>query len=160
VVQIADIDDIATAIRATPGDDTLTITAQTPSWGYVRVFQENASSEWQQVATFTDAPNAFGVHPTPPGSWSVHNTEVLGNRAYSAWYSNGIIAIDVSDPTNPTRVGQFVPDTNKRHANSLGVGPAEVWGVAIDPQTGIVYASDMRTGLWIVQPTGPAAPSS
>ena len=160
VVQIADIDDIATAIRATPGEDTLTITAQTPSWGYVRVFQENASSEWQQVATFTDAPNAFGVHPTPPGSWSVHNTEVLGNRAYSAWYSNGIIAIDVSNPTSPTRVGQFVPDTSKRHANSLGVGPAEVWGVAIDPQTGIVYASDMRTGLWIIQPTGPAAPSS
>jgi hypothetical protein len=56
-------------------------------------------------------------------------------------------------------VGQFVPDTSKRHANSLGTGPAEVWGVAIDPETGTVYASDMRTGLWIVQPTGPATPS-
>jgi hypothetical protein len=30
--------------------------------------------------------------------------------------------------------------------------------VAIDPETGLVYASDMRTGLWIVQPTGDAAP--
>jgi hypothetical protein len=27
-------------------------------------------------------------------------------------------------------------------------------------QRRIVYASDMRTGLWIVEPTGPAAPSS
>jgi hypothetical protein len=34
------------------------------------------------------------------------------------------------------------------------------WGLAIDPETGIVYASDMRTGRWIIQPTGPAAPSS
>ena len=157
VIQIAEIDDIAAAIRATPGADTMTITAQTPSWGYVRIFRENGSSEWQQVGQFTNAANAFGVHPTPPGSWSVHNTEVLGNRAYSAWYSNGIVALDLSNPTAPTRVGQFVPDTSKRHANSLGVGPAEVWGVAIDPETGIVYASDMRTGLWIVEPTGSAA---
>ena len=160
VIQIADIDDVAAAIRATPGADTMTITAQTPSWGYVRVFRENGTSEWQQVGSFTNVPNAFGAHPTPPGSWSVHNTEVLGNRAYSAWYSNGIVAIDLGNPTAPTRVGQFVPDTSKRHANSLGVGPAEVWGVAIDPETGIVYASDMRTGLWIVEPTGPAAPTS
>jgi hypothetical protein len=158
VFQIADIDDIASALRA-PGDaDTMTITAQTPSWGYLRVFRETASSEWQQVARFTDAPHAFGEHPTPVGSWSVHNTEVLGDRAYSSWYSNGIVAIDFSNPLAPTRVGQFVPDTSKRHANSLGVGPSEMWGVAIDPETGIVYGSDMRTGLWIVRPTGPAAP--
>jgi hypothetical protein len=157
VIQIADIDDVADAIRATPGADTMTITAEQPSWGYIRVFRETAGNEWQQVARFTDAPHAFGEHPTPPGSWSVHNTEVRGNRAYSAWYSNGIVAIDVSNPLNPTRVGQFVPKTSRRHANSLGVGPAEMWGVAIDPATGIIYASDMRTGLWIVQPTGPAA---
>jgi hypothetical protein len=158
VFQIADIDDIASALRAPGGADTMTITAQTPSWGYVRVFRETAGSEWQQVARFTDAPHAFGEHPTPVGSWSVHNTEVLGDRAYSSWYSNGIVAIDFSNPLAPTRVGQFVPDTSKRHANSLGVGPSEMWGVAIDPETGIVYGSDMRTGLWIVRPTGPAAP--
>ena len=85
---------------------------------------------------------------------------MLGDRAYSAWYSNGVVAIDVSNPLDPVRVGQFVPDTSNRHANSLGVGPAEVWGVAIDPATGIIYLSDMRTGLWIVRPTGQAAPSS
>jgi len=32
-----------------------------------------------------------------------------------------------------------------------------MWGVAIDPETGIIYGSDMRPGLWSVQPTGPAA---
>jgi hypothetical protein len=157
VIQIADIDDVADAIRATPGADTMTITAETPSWGYIRVFREDASAEWQQVGRFTDAPHAFGEHPTPTGSWSVHNTEVRNNRAYSAWYSNGIVAIDLTNPLNPQRVGQFVPAGGRRHSNSLGVGPGEMWGVAIDPATGIVYGSDMRTGLWIVQPTGPAA---
>jgi hypothetical protein len=33
---------------------------------------------------------------------------------------------------------------------------ASVWGVAIDG--GLVYASDMVSGLWIVRPTGDAAP--
>lgn len=154
VFSIADIDDVADAIRAA-GAATITLTAQEPSWGYLRGFREDATSEWQQVGSFTGAPHAFGEFPTPPGSWSIHNTETLRQRAYSAWYSNGIVALDLT--TAPRMVGQFVPDTSRSNANSLGTGPAEVWGVAIDPATGIVYASEMRTGLWIVRPTGPAA---
>ena len=160
VFQIADIDDLVDEIRVATGAVTLTVTAQTPSWGYVRVFRENGTRAWQQVGAFTDAPHAYGEHPTPTGSWSVHNTEVLGNRAYSSWYSNGVVAIDLSDPTRPRWAGQFVPATSNRHANSLGRGPAEMWGVSIDPETSIVYASDMRTGLWIVRPTGSAAPTN
>ena len=157
VFMIAAIDDVAAALRAPGGADTMAIRAEAPSWGYLRVFRETAGGEWLQVGRFTDAPHAYGEHPTPVGSWSIHNTEVRGNRAYSAWYSNGVVAIDLSNPLAPVRRGQFVPDTSSRHSNALGVGPAEVWGVAIDPTTGIVYASDMRTGLWIVKPTGPAA---
>ncbi len=107
--------------------------------------------------TAVQCPSCNGSASFPPGSWSIHNTEVLGGRAYSAWYSAGIVALDMTDPTDPHLVGQFVPKTSRRHANSLGTGPAEVWGVAVDPDTGIVYASDMRTGLWIVRPTGDAA---
>lgn len=159
ILQIAEIDEVADAIRAELAlGSPVTLTARSesqPTWGHLRVYAEDGGTEWSQVGQFI-GPAAGPV--TPPGSWSIHNTEVLGDRAYSAWYSAGIIALDVSDPTNPFMVGQFVPDTSKRHANSLGTGPAEVWGVAIDPETGIIYASDMRTGLWIVQPTGDAAP--
>ena len=128
---------------------------QPPTWGHLRVYAETAGDEWSQVGEFmgpAEEPN------TPPGSWSIHNTEVLGDRAYSSWYSAGIVALDVTNPASPAQVGQFIPDTSKRHANSLGTGPAEVWGVVIDQATGTIYASDMRTGLWIVQPTGDAAP--
>jgi hypothetical protein len=45
----------------------------------------------------------------PEGGWSIHNTEVLADRAYSSWYSHGIVALDVSHPTRPAKVGQFVP---------------------------------------------------
>ncbi len=159
ILQIADIDDVALAIRGVldgGGEVTLMATSEDPpTWGHLRVYAESGGSEWAQVGEFMGP--AQGPD-SPPGSWSIHNTEVLGDRAYSSWYSAGIVALDLSNPASPTQVGQFVPDTSRRHANSLGTGPAEVWGVAIDPDTGIIYASDMRSGLWIVQPTGDAAP--
>jgi hypothetical protein len=165
IVQVSDIDGLADAIRATAGPDTVTLDPSPPSWGFIRVFSESSSSdvngdgtpEFAQVGSFDDLDHTSGELFTPPGSWSVHNTEVNGDHAYSAWYSHGIVALDLTNPAAPTMVGQFVPPTSDRFAGSLGHGPAEVWGVAIDPETGIVYASDMRTGLWIVEPTGPAA---
>jgi hypothetical protein len=84
-------------------------------------------------------------------------SEVRGARAYSSWFSHGIVALDVSDPKRPQKVGQFVPDTSKRYSAGLGVGPTEFWGVAVDPETGHIYGSDMRSGLWILKPTERAA---
>ncbi len=166
IVQVSDIDGLATAVRAAAGPVVVTLDPSDPTWGFVRVFSEASSSdvngdgtpEFAQVGAFDDLEHASGELFTPPGSWSVHNTEVNGDHAYSSWYSHGIVALDLANPASPTLVGQFVPPTSDRFAGSLGHGPAEVWGVAIDPETGIVYASDMRTGLWIVEPTGPAAP--
>jgi hypothetical protein len=166
IVQVSDIDGLAVAIRAAAGLVTVTLDPSEPTWGFVRVFSEASSSdvngdgtpEFTQVGAFDDLEHTSGELFTPPGSWSVHNTEVNGDHAYSSWYSHGIVALDLANPASPMLVGQFVPPTSDRFAGSLGHGPAEVWGVAIDPETGIVYASEMRTGLWIVEPTGPAAP--
>ena len=166
LVMVSDIDGLADAIRGAAGSVTVTMDPGEPTWGYIRVFSEASSSdvngdgtpEYTQVGQFNALPHVSGELFTPPGSWSVHNTEVFEDHAYSSWYSHGIVALDLANPAAPQLVGQFVPPTNDRFAGSLGHGPAEVWGVAIDPETGIVYASDMRTGLWIVQPTGPAAP--
>jgi hypothetical protein len=167
--QISDIDELADAIRAglATGSVTATLTPGEPSWGFLRVFSEGTAHdddadgvlEFDQVGQLSDLPHVTGEVRTPPGAWSIHNTEVNGNRAYSSWYSNGVVALDLSDPARPVEVGQFVPPTQSRRPSGIGRGPALVWGVAIDPATGIVYASEMRGGLWIVRPTGPAAPT-
>jgi hypothetical protein len=165
MVQISDIDGMADAIRAASGPVTVTLDPTEPSHGYLRVFSEDSATdvngdgtpEYQQVGQFAGLPHVQGELFPPPGTWTIHNTETLGDRAYSSWFSHGIVALDIGDPTSPELVGQFVPPTSQRLASSMGHGPAEVWGVAIDPETGIVYASDMRTGLWIVEPTGDAA---
>jgi hypothetical protein len=168
-VMISDIDGMADRLRdalAAEQAVTVTLDPQEPSWGFIRVFQETGElgpdgvTEFVQVGEFSDLPHVTGELVTPPGTWSVHNTEVLGNRAYSSWYSHGVVALDLSDPTAPARVGQFVPPTGQRKSGSLGVGAPEVWGVAIDPETGLIYASEMRSGLWIVRPTDAAAPTN
>lgn len=170
LAMISDIDEAADAIRAAmAGGDPVKITlkAGIPSWGYLRVFDETSSSdvngdgtpEYEQVGRFIDLPHVSGERRAPPGSWSIHNTEVNNDRAYSAWYSHGIVALDLADPTAPELVGQFVPAPSGRFSQVFGnEATAEVWGVAIDYDNGNIFASDMRSGLWIVKPTGVAAP--
>ena len=124
-----------------------TLEAQEPSWGFLRVFD---AATGVQVASFDDLP---GVHefPPPPGFWSIHNNEVTGDRSYASWYSNGVVALDLTPlnqtpPADPVMVGQFLP-----------AGFPDVWGVAIRSDN-VIFVSDMESGLWIIRPTGPAAP--
>lgn len=170
IVQISDIDELADEIREglEGGEVTVTLDPGEPGLGFLRVFSEEEATdddgdgvlEFAQVGEFSDLPHVTGEAHPPPGSWLIHNTEVNGDRAYSAWYSHGVVALDVGDQTNPELVGQFVPPTENQRAGGFGPGPALVWGVAIDVDTGLIYTSDMRGGLWIIEPTGPAAPTS
>jgi hypothetical protein len=159
-VVVSSIDGLAETLRMSADPEiTVTLEPQTPSWGFLRIYDESAGTdtdgdgilEWEQVAQFADLPNVQEF-PGRRGFWSIHNTEVSGDRAYSSWYSHGIVALDVSDPLAPTFVGQFVPRTPKGEI-------AEMWGVAIDSATGLIYGSDIGSGLWIVRPTGVAAPT-
>lgn len=116
-----------------------TLQAQEPTWGYLRVYDASGT----EVQSFDAVPNINDLSAAGTGFWSIHNTEVSGDTAYSSWYSNGIVALDLSDLPGPiTKVGQFIPP---------GDFPS-VWGVAIGDD-GLIYASDESTGLWIIRPT-------
>lgn len=172
VVGVGTIDGLATAVRSAPGTVTVVLDPQPPAEGYLRVFDESQAQdtdgdgvpEYPQVATFLDLPYVSGDLEFPAGSWAIHNTEVLGDRAYVSWYSHGIVALDISDPLQPQLVGQVVRPSDRRLfavEGLIGSGKfALTWGVDVDPETGLVYASDMRNGLWIFRPTGDAVPST
>ena len=138
----------------------VTLRALTGSWGYLRVFD---AATGDQVAAFDDLPYVHDI-AGPPGDWSIHNTEVAGDHAYSSWYSHGVVALDLSPlagatPGDPSMVGQFVPEPGTTSPTpEFEAGSPFVWGVFVDPVSGLVYASDMLTGLWIVDPTGAAEP--
>ncbi len=127
--------------------------ARKPSWGYLRVYDAETG---RQVAQFDDVRNVHKL-PAPAGDWSIHNTEVMGERAYSSWYSNGIVALDLGPldkrkPRDPRLVGQFVPPAVGEDLPFTGM-----WGVFVRAD-GVIFGSDMGSGLWIVKPKGKAKP--
>jgi hypothetical protein len=132
----------------------VTLEAGRPTVGFLRVFD---AATGQQVASFDDLPFMHKVHPS--GAFTIHNTEVNGDVAYSSWYEHGIVALDLSplatDPIgDPVLVGQFVPDPVSGAASPF----PGMWGVFVRPSDSLVFASEFASGLWILQPTGDAVP--
>jgi hypothetical protein len=168
VLGTASIDGLARSIRTATGTVRATLQAGTPEFGFLRVFSEAQGSdldgdgivEFRQVGEFAGLPHVRGEADPPPGEWSIHNTEVWGNRAFSSWYGHGIVSLDLSDPTHPALVGQFTPSgAEGRISPLLPNSVPSMWGIALDPARGLIYGSDMRSGLWILRPTGPARPT-
>jgi hypothetical protein len=114
----------------------------------MRVFDAETGVE---VASFDDAGNVHEF-PPPDGFWLIHNNEVVGDRSYVSWYSNGVVALDLT-PLNaspigdPVEVGRFIP-----------AGVPEVWGVAIRESDNLTAVSDIGSGLWLIRPKNEAAP--
>jgi hypothetical protein len=130
------------------------LVARRPSVGYLRIYDAESG---EQVAKFDGVPNVHRLR-APHGEWTIHNTEVMGDRAYSSWYSNGIVALDLSPldqspPADPVLVGQFVPPLESFD----GLPYTGMWGVFVR-EDGVIFASDFVTGLWIVEPRREAAP--
>jgi hypothetical protein len=76
---------------------------------------------------------------------------------YISWYSDGVRVVDTSNPRSPREVAYFVPPSanNPVQPSQRGVltNATQVWGVAYDESTDLVYASDMNSGLWILRRT-------
>jgi hypothetical protein len=169
VLATGSIDGLARAVRHAPQKVTMTLEPSTPEYGFLRVFtEENPTDtdgdgilEYRQVGEFAGLPHVRGEHIRSHKQWwTIHNTEVWGNRAFSSWYAHGIVALDLTNPASPVLVGQFAPAGNVgRKLPYLSPSLPAVWGVALDPARGLIYASDVRSGLWIIRATGPAVPT-
>lgn len=124
--------------------------------GYLRVWDYSDLSAPVQIGQFR-TPNSSGTRNVSAGDYSIHNALVVGTDVYISWYSDGIRVLDARDPTAPQEVAYFVPPAanNPVSPSQRGVlaNAPEVWGVAYDAATGLIYASDMNSGLWILQRT-------
>ncbi len=72
-----------------------------------------------------------------------HNVTVRGNYAYVAWYTAGIVVVNITDPTTPTTAGWY--DT---YPGPSG-GYAGVWAIYPYFPSGKIGASDMQTGTYV-----------
>ncbi|MEQ3653670.1 MAG: choice-of-anchor B family protein [Glaciecola sp.] len=75
-----------------------------------------------------------------------HNGFVRGNKYYMSNYTRGVTVLDLSDPTSPTEIGYF--DTFPSITNASFNG---VWGVYPYLPSGIILASDIQGGLYVLK---------
>ena len=124
-------------------------------FGYGRVWDFSKNPP-VQIGSFR-TPRSLGTADQGAGDFVIHNNFLVGNTVYSSWYSDGVQVWDVSNPRNPQRVAYFVPPAteNPVKPSQRGVltNTTQVWGVVVDEATGLVYASDMNSGLWILRRT-------
>jgi choice-of-anchor B domain-containing protein len=104
-----------------------------------------------KVVDVTDllAPTVVDTFYSNPGA-TPHNPYVLNDILYMAYYQDGVYSYDISTPSNPVRNGFF--DTHPQNPPGTYPGPAYqgCWSVYTDLPSGILLASDMQLGLFIL----------
>jgi hypothetical protein len=125
-------------------------------YGYLRVFDYSDLGSPIQIGEFRTQ-NSLGTNDQAAGDFVIHNPLVVGTDVYMSWYTDGIRVVDASDPTHPQEVANFVPPAGKQPVKpsqrAVLTNTTQVWGVAYEASRDLVYASDMNTGLWILDRT-------
>jgi hypothetical protein len=96
------------------------------------------------------APRLIATYQLPPTS--PHNAYIRDHVAHISHYQDGYRSVDLSDPANPVEVGFY--DTYP--VGSGGFGFAGCWGCYHEQPSGIVYASDITYGLFVLKPKSTA----
>ena len=89
--------------------------------------------------------------PTP------HNPYIIGDhRVVIAYYQDGVQIYDIKNPAAPTRMGYFDTDTLDGPLNNYnpnGTAYHGCWGAYVDLPSGVLLASDMQNGLFVLDAT-------
>lgn len=77
-----------------------------------------------------------------------HNPFIVGDVCHVSWYTEGYIALDISDPANPVKLGRYdtQPGTDPGGIN----GFEGAWGCYPFAKSGFVYVSDRKRGLFVL----------
>ena len=74
-----------------------------------------------------------------------HNVFVKGNYLYASYYTAGVVALDITDPTNMTEVAQY--DTSPSSGGSFN----GCWGVYPYTSNGLILATDISQGFFVLE---------
>jgi hypothetical protein len=123
-------------------DGTLALVADEtagPPWGRLRLVDIQDPTNPVQVGSF-ESPNSARDTRGGQYAYSIHNPladDRDPNKAYLAWYADGLRVIDVSDAAAPVEIGSWIPP-----------GGGQVWNVA---QMGdLLLLGDIYGGLHVL----------
>jgi len=111
-----------------------------PPWGRLRLVDVQDPTRPVQVGTFETA-NSLAETPGEQYAYSIHNPladDRDPNRAFLAWYADGIRVLDVSDASRPIEIDSWLPPT-----------APFVWNVAL--MGDLILAGDVNNGLFILR---------
>lgn len=89
----------------------------------------------------------LGSYQTRP-EVSAHNVMAFGDKAYAAYYQDGVRIIDLSDPTNPTLDAYYNTWQPETAPGGRFVGAV---GIDVDLEAGLIYVADYPRGLLILR---------
>lgn len=131
-------------------------------WGYLRTYALPSRNTATLQGFFT-TPEAESSPAPDNGIYTAHNIAWNGDpihpHAYVAWFSSGVVDLDLTSIAPPGYLAAFVPpDTPDPNGTNPAVNnptKALVYGVAAYNVNGQPYilASDINSGLWILQET-------
>ncbi len=103
----------------------------------------NAPSPDVTIWDITDPSVPVRVGQIADANATVHNIFVVGDLAYTAYYSSGFRVYDITDPVRPVVAGQY--DTNKRS----GEGFIGAIGAYVFLPSGNILICDIENGLFV-----------
>ena len=124
-------------------------------WSGLRIWDYSDPADPTLLSTFNTECSAAaspGAGCDPAGTYSAHNVQVDGDKVYVSWYSDGVLVLDISDPSNPVETARFKragPDFEAANG-----GMQDIWGVYKDGNKPWVYASDRNGGLYVLKEYG------
>lgn len=121
-----------------PSDDgKLAFTTDEVSGGFLTSFDVENPTNITELGRVRSSPG-LGVIP--------HNTHFFNDYIVTSYYADGVTIHDVSDPEDMIKVGQYdtYPGTS---SNFIGC-----WGAYPYLPSGILLASDIENGLFVLQP--------
>ena len=131
-------------------------------WGWVRLIDIRDETAPKVVGEFKTAHNdpsrcsSYNAGTLERSSYASHNPTVVGGKlALVTWHSDGLQALDISDPTHPGSAGSFLPQPLTSVATedpALGGGDSHVqaWSYPV-VSDGLVYMVDIRNGLYVLR---------
>jgi choice-of-anchor B domain-containing protein len=93
-------------------------------------------SNIQVLSTFSSAVSDSSI---------AHNIMIKGNYAYCSYYNDGLQIFDISDPSNPFKVGWYDTFPSAQKDDYRGA-----WGIYAFLPSGRILISDRNTGLYVL----------
>ena len=134
-------------------------------WGWVRIIDITDEASPRLAAEYRLPSNEPEVCASQPpdrdhiGSFSAHNPTLTRNLAFITWHGAGLQAVSLADPTQPRSAAQFVPEPlpvvqTEDPALSQGRDKVVMWSFPVI-KDGLIYAVDIRNGLYVLRYRGP-----